>query len=114
MSRVLTTILSHAVTDTRSKPTSVVVRTLWGRYWIWVVPSYGCYWGCFKRTYPHWKRVACKYKVLESSLVPFESCPVFRAKEDLINWLADTLGLSQGERRFIQLDVAVRTCQRSH
>ena len=83
-----------------------------GRYWIWVEPNPD-YWERFKRTYLQWKRVACKCKVLESSQVPFGSCPVFRAREDLINWVADTLGLSQGERRFIQLSIEVQTCQRS-
>jgi len=38
---------------------------------------------------------------------------VFRAREDLINWVADTLGLSQGEGKFIQFDVGARACRRS-
>lgn len=113
MSRVLTTILSHAVPGARVEPTSVVVYTFTDRYWILVEPNHSCYWERFKRTYPHWRRVACKYKALESSLVPFGSCPVFRVREDLVNWLADTLGLSRGERRFIQLAVGAQTCQRS-
>jgi len=107
MSRVLTTILRRAVPNVQVEPTSAVVRMFMGRYWIWVEPNPDYYWERFKRTYPHWKRVACKYRVLESSQVPFGSCPVFRAREDLISWLTDTLGLSQGERRFIQFSVEV-------
>jgi len=113
MTRVLTIILRRAVPDVRVEPTSAVVRTFTGHYWIWVEPNHGYYWERFKRTYPHWKRVACEYKALESSLVPFGSCPVFRVRENLINWLADTLGLSQGERKFIQLSVEAQSCQRS-
>ena len=110
---VLTRVLTRAVPEVHVKKVEILYAPEAKVYFILVYPSHVRYWERFKRTYPHWKRVACEYKALESSLVPFGSCPVFRVRENLINWLADTLGLSQGERKFIQLSVEAQSCQRS-
>ena len=110
---VLTRVLTRAVPEVHVKKVEILYAPEAKVYFILVYPSHVRYWERFKRTYPHWKQIACKYKVLKWSLTPFESCPVFRAREDLINWVADTLGLSQGEGKFIQFDVGARTCRRS-
>ena len=106
-STFLTYILSRAVSGVRVT-SATVIRTdrtkCWfqeivlGRstYWIQVDPDHSTYWKCFKEAYPNWEQVARRCRTLSV-------CPEFYTKEDLIEWLANTLNLSRGERKLLFL-----------
>jgi len=101
--QMLTHILSHAVPDVRVK-SAVLVKTAIGRYWIQVEPDHYGYWERFRQMYPHYKQLARARGVKELDL-GYRRCPEFYSEEALIDWLADTLGLSQGERKLLELSL---------
>jgi len=101
-SRFLAYILSQAVSEVRVDSVEVV-ESVRGRYWLLVKPSHGYYWERFKRVYPQWKRVVCKYEALGASLIPSGNCPEFTSLENLLDWLFDVLNVSKGERNLLQL-----------
>jgi len=104
--RFLTYILSRAVPEVRVESVRIEHLELlkWGinEYHIVVEPYHRDYWKCFKRKYPHCNRLARARGVEEWSLM-YRSCPGFHLKEDLLGWLVDTLGLSQGERKLLKI-----------
>ena len=101
-SRLLAYILSQAVSEVRVDSVEVVESVV-GRYWLLVKPSHSCYWERFKRAYPQWKRVVCKYEASGASLIPSGNCPEFTSLENLLDWLFDVLNVSKGERNLLQL-----------
>ncbi|RLI41746.1 hypothetical protein DRO59_06105 [Candidatus Bathyarchaeota archaeon] len=99
--QVLTLIMSRAVPDVQIESAEVVEsvsRTL-SLYWIRVKPNHDKYWERFMVLYPHWKQVGW-FRNLGSRFVP-----IFPSRAMLIDWLSDVLGLTQGERNFLQLCV---------
>ncbi|RLI50714.1 MAG: hypothetical protein DRP09_19805 [Candidatus Thorarchaeota archaeon] len=106
----VTLVLSHAVPSVYVGLVKVVKRDLGplgGRYWFRVEPHHEVYWTRFQEMYPHFSRVAYDYGAVGYSLMTGWLCPEFPSKEDLIGWLADTLGLTQGERKLLRLSVGV-------
>ncbi len=100
---MLTRILSRAVPDVHVE-SATLTRAPTGHYWIRVEPDHGKYWERFGRKYPYHKLVACARFVGGWDLTHYR-CPEFRSKEALIDWLVDTLGLSQGERKLLELSL---------
>jgi len=100
---MLTRILSRAVPEVRVE-SATLTRAPTGHYWIRVEPDHGKYWRRFGRKYPHHKLVACARFVGEWDSV-YYNCPEFCSKEALIDWLVDTLGLTQGERKLLRLSL---------
>jgi len=106
MSKLLASILTRAVSDNYVERAEVVKSSV-DLYWITVTPSHDVYWTRFRGMYPHFSRVAREYGAIGYSLTPGWLCPEFPSKEDLLNWLADTLSLTQGERKLLRLSVGV-------
>ncbi len=110
MSRFLTQLLARAVPEVYVE-SARIVRWDWSRrgvsdFYIVVEPRHRDYWGCFERKYPHYKQLARARGVVELDLdLGHRRCPEFHSKEDLLSWLADTLGLSQGERKLLELSL---------
>jgi len=110
MSRFLTQLLVRAVPEVCVE-SARIVRWDWSKwgvsdYYIVVEPRHRDFWGCFRQKYPHYKRLACARGVEELDLeLGCRQCPEFHSKEDLLGWLADTLGLSQGERKLLRLSL---------
>ncbi len=103
-------VLSHAVPTVYVGSAEVVKRDfgpLGSRYWLRVEPYHDVYWTRFQEMYPHFSRVAYEYGAVGYSLMTGWLCPEFLSKEDLIGWLADTLGLTQGERKLLRLSAGV-------
>ena len=108
LSWFLTQLLARAVPEVYVESTRIEHWDLpkWGvrDYFIVVEPHHRDYWGCFRRKYPHYKRLACARGVEELDLeLGRRQCPVFHSKEDLLGWLADTLDLTQGERKLLKI-----------
>lgn len=101
MKHLLTFVLSRAVPDVRIK-SAVLIETTIGRYWIQVEPDHYEYWERFRRMYPYCKQLARARGVEEHDL-GYRRCPEFSSKEALIEWLVDTLNLTQGERNLLRL-----------
>ena len=98
---LIRTLLSRAVPDIQVDSV-MIVKSLGDQYWLLVIPSHYKYWDYFGRTYPCWKQVAYKYRVLPSS-VTGTCCPVFSTQKGLLDWLSDVLCLSLGERKLLYL-----------
>ena len=93
-------ILSRAVPDVRVDSVAVV-GSVGGPCWLLVTPNHYEFWTRFKKSYPHWKRLARKYGVLSS--VTGTRCPVFSTQKGLLSWLSDVLNLPSGERNLLYL-----------
>jgi len=100
---MLTRVLSRAVPEVYVESTMLIKTTI-GRYWIQVEPDHYKYWERFRKKYPHCVQLAHARGVEELDL-GHRRCPEFHSKEDLLGWLADTLGLSQGERKLLELSL---------
>ncbi|RLI54225.1 MAG: hypothetical protein DRP09_13700 [Candidatus Thorarchaeota archaeon] len=96
--QMLTHILSRAVPNARVSHAVItdLVRGRW--YFILVVPDHIEYWAQFKRRYFNGVRLA-----QERGAKMGGACPEFSTQKGLLDWLADTLGLSQGERRLLYI-----------
>ncbi|MCD6213925.1 MAG: hypothetical protein J7J46_02995 [Candidatus Desulfofervidus sp.] len=107
MSRFLVQLLARAVPEVRVKSARIVCWNWHSRnlseYYILVKPHHKDYWGRFHIRYPHCKQLARKRGVGGYALGYRGLCPEFYTKRDLIEWLADTLNLSQGERNLLRL-----------
>jgi len=103
MERFLTYILSRAVPEVHVERVKISYWSMDRTYFISVYPSQMKYWLCFRKKYPHWRQVALKYTMEEQ--VVSEFCPEFFTQKGLLDWLADTLGLSRGERNLLRLSV---------
>ena len=99
MSRVLTTILSRAVSGACVTLARVVRWSTKDSYYIQVNPDHTTYWFLFKEVYPDWDQVALRHNVVELNL----PCPEFNTEEDLIEWVIDVLSLTKGEETFLRL-----------
>ncbi|RLB85736.1 MAG: hypothetical protein DRH15_02990 [Deltaproteobacteria bacterium] len=102
--KLLTAVMAQAVPEvcvTRAK-VSCWVEDGVKAYFLTVYPDHVEYWLRFHRRYPHYKRVALRYGV-EKQSINSQCCPEFPTWQDLINWLVDVLGLSQGERNLLHL-----------
>jgi len=96
--QMLTHILSHAVPNARVSY-AVITDLVKGRwYFILVTPDHSEYWAQFKRRYSNSVRLAQERGAKMSG-----TCPEFSTQKGLLDWLADTLGLSQGERRLLYI-----------
>lgn len=102
MTRLLTSVLARAVPGTRVESAWVtyIPRQDMRFYFIFVDPAHDGYWARFKMRYPHWERVALKYKVKSVET----HCPEFGSYEELIGWLSDVLALSRGKSNLLQLN----------
>jgi len=81
----------------------VITELVGGRwYFILVTPDHIEYWAQFKRRYSNSVRLA-----QERGAKMGGACPEFPTQKELLDWLADTLGLSQGERKLLRLTVGV-------
>ncbi|RLI41745.1 hypothetical protein DRO59_06100 [Candidatus Bathyarchaeota archaeon] len=120
MTRLLAFILSRGVPEVKVESVQVVetptspqwaldlevgelrLVTIEPKYTFFVKPDPRSYWRRFKEKYPHWDRIALKYGAAVSPLV-CRLCPEFPSRDALVNWLSDTLDLSQGERNLLRL-----------
>jgi len=98
---MLTRVLSRAVPEVCVE-SAVLIKTTIGRYWIQVEPDHYEYWERFRQKYPYCAQLARARGVKELDL-GYRRCPEFCSKGALIDWLADTLGLSQGERKLLKI-----------
>jgi len=114
MSRFLTQLLASVVPEVHVKSARVSRRGWYSykvggelsEYYILVEPCHKDYWGHFHIRYPHCKQLARAHGAEELDLdLGHRCCPEFYTKEDLVSWLADTLGLSQGERKLLRLSL---------
>ena len=96
--QVLTYILSRAVPDMRVSYAVVTDSVRRRGYFILVDPDHIGYWARFKRRYPYCAHVA----QVRGARVDV-ACPEFSTKKELLDWLADILDLSQGERRLLYI-----------
>lgn len=94
--RVLTYILSRAVPNAYVSRAAIteLVKGRW--YFILVTPEHVAYWARFKSRYPYCVRLAQARGAKMGG-----ACPEFPTQKELLDWLSDTLGLSQGERRML-------------
>ena len=97
VSKMLAHILDRATPDVHVTAARIARWPTEGSYFINVYPAHMEYWMTFKRTYPYWKRVAAKYNVAKFDTL----CPEFPTRKELLDWLSDTIGLSQGERNLL-------------
>jgi len=96
--QMLTHILSRAVPNARVSY-AVITELVRGRwYFILVTPEHTEYWVQFKRSYPNGEKLARERGAKMSG-----ACPEFPARRRLLDWLSDTLSLSQGERRLLYI-----------
>ena len=120
MTHLLTSVLSRAVPEVKVESVQVVgtptgpqwaldlevgelrLVTIEPKYTFFVKPDPCSYWRRFKEKYPHWAQVALKYGAAVSPLV-CKLCPEFPSRDALVNWLSDTLDLSQGEHNLLRL-----------
>jgi len=101
--RFLTHVLARAVPHVPVDYVEVVAAGRVNRtvYLIEVNPRHHLYWRYFKKAYPHWIRVAHRYRVLGPTHESF--CPEFSNARDLLSWLFDVLNLTHGERSLLQI-----------
>jgi len=64
-----------------------------------VEPNHLKYWLRFKERYPNSTHLARKH----GAILVASPCPEFCSREDLLDWLLDVLGFSQGERSLLHL-----------
>ena len=77
-----------------------------GRF-IWVEPHHCIFWERLKALFPKWRSNAEKYHaILTESIV----CPEFDRVEDLVSWLVETMGLPNGFKKLLMLEVVSRGC----
>ena len=98
--QVLTSILSRAVPDVQVESVEIVESTIRAWCWIQIRPDHEKYWERFMELYPHWKRVGFKYGHLD-----LRSTPTFPSRFLLMGWLSEVLGLTQGERKLLYLNL---------
>jgi len=98
---LLARLLSRAVPEVGVK--LVVVNSV-RHFFIYVEPSHGDYWVRFKMKYPHWERVALKYKAVNVDV----ACPEFGSCEDLVDWITDVMNLPRGVSNLLR--ISVRSC----
>ena len=104
MMRFVTHVLSRAVPSVRVDLVKLVGQgRVKGYYWFWVVPHHDVYWMRFQKDYPHYGQVARFYGAAKHSLISGWRCPEFPTKVSLVDWLADVLNLSCGERNLLRL-----------
>ncbi|RLF81100.1 hypothetical protein DRN32_01720 [Thermococci archaeon] len=96
---LLACLLARAVPDARVELVEIV--RVDNRFYIHVTPNHFRYWGRFRKRYSYSLGLAQD----RGARVFHTACPEFPSKEDLIGWLADTLGLTQGERNFLHLTI---------
>ncbi|RLF81094.1 hypothetical protein DRN32_01690 [Thermococci archaeon] len=102
MSTLLTVVVKRAVPSMHVE-SAEIVREPRGLYWIRVTPNHILYWYWFRKIYPQWSRTINKY-VLKGVEQEFDrTCPEFFRREDLIKWLSETVGLSEGVRKLLQI-----------
>jgi len=106
--RFLTHILSRAVSgvqDVRidSVKISHVQYHSETRFYIYVLPDQSGYWKRFKKKYPECIRLAWE----RNAIVQDVACPEFCSRDVLIDWLSEILGLTDGERKLLLLDVGL-------
>ena len=102
MGRLLTQLLARAVLSVYVE-SATLTRTSTGfdeshHYFILVAPEHSEYWIQFKRSYSNSEKLA-----QERGARIGGACPEFSTQKGLLDWLADTLGLSQGERRLLYI-----------
>jgi len=96
---MLTTVLSWAVPDVYVESAEIVKSSARAVCWIRVSPNHDRYWKRFKEVYPY-----CLCLAQECGAeIRLTACPEFCAREALIDWLSDTLRLTQGERNLLHL-----------
>ena len=104
--QLLTDILSRAVSDVSVSRASVATSTKSKKYFIAVTPDHAEYWGRFKERYPDSIYLARS----RGARVDGVACPEFTTTLDLLNWLSDVLGLTQGERKLLRFCSNVVRC----
>ena len=106
--RFLTYILSRAVSGVRdaridSVEISCVRYRTDMRFYIYVLPDQSGYWKRFRERYPDCTRLARE----RNAKVHNAACPEFCSRDALIDWLSEVLGLTDGERKLLLLDVGL-------
>ena len=101
MSRLLTVILNRAVQGICVKHARLDNQTDDGLFFILVQPDHFRYWERFKVKYPKCARLARK----RGAVIFDRFCPEFRSPYVLIDWLSEVLGLTDGTRKLLLLDV---------
>jgi len=106
VAKLLTTVVAQAVPEVYVTEVKISrwVEDGVETYFLTVDPDHVRYWLRFHKRYPHYKRIALRYGA-EERFVESQCCPEFPTHRDLINWLGDVIGLSQGERNFLLLCV---------
>jgi len=100
--QMLTRVLSRAVPEVYVEHARVSDYTRSGLFFIHVLPDHCGYWRRFKKKYPSYVRSAQKRNARKVSGI---YCPEFRSPCLLIDWLSEVLGLTEGERKLLLLDV---------
>jgi len=95
---MLTYLLSRAVPNVYVSYAVITDSFGVAGYFILVDPEHTEYWTWFKRRYPH-----CVSLAQDRGANVNAACPEFPTQKGLLDWLSDTLGLSQGERNLLRL-----------
>jgi len=98
-------ILSHAVPGACIDSVEIsCVRYRSGTwFYIYVTPDQSGYWKRFRERYPDCTRLARKRNARVHEVV----CPEFCSRDALTDWLSEILGLTDGERKLLLLDVGL-------
>jgi len=72
-------------------------------FYIYVPPDQSGYWKRFRERYPDCTRLARE----RNAKVHNAACPEFCSRDALIDWLSEVLGLTDGERKLLLLDVGL-------
>jgi len=102
VSTLLTVVMKRAVPSMYVE-SAEIVRGPKGLYWIRIAPNHLLYWHWFRKIYPQWRQAASRY-VLKGVKQEFDrACPGFFRCDDLIKWLSDVVGLSEGVQKLLQI-----------
>ena len=101
---LLMSIISRAVPDACIDSVEIsCVRYRSGTwFYIYVTPDQSSYWKRFRERYPECTRLAWKRNAYVHTV-----CPEFCSRDALIDWLSEVLGLTDGERKLLLLDVGL-------
>jgi len=99
--QVLIYIMSRAVPNMSINSLSITTSLTSEMYYILVSPDHKGYWAQFKRKYPSSVRLAQEW----GARVDKVACPEFTTIKNLLGWLSEVLGLTQGEEKLLYFDM---------
>jgi len=102
--KLLTKVMTQAVPEVCVTGVKVSCWVVDGveTYFLTVYPDHVKYWSHFHKRYPWCEQVALRYGAEEQASCA-QLCLMFSTRKELLDWLFDTIGLSQGERNLLHL-----------